>query len=142
MNLVVNARDATPNIGTISISTHAVSSAAGALPDTDVPAGDYVVLTVTDEGAGMTPEAQARLYEPFFTTKPTGEGTGLGLATVQGIVEQDRGTSDSARGAARARRSASTCLSWRCRSRTLRRRARRRSSLGERRRSWSSKTTR
>ena len=91
MNLVINARDAITSIGSISISTRAVSAATLTLPDPDVPAGDYVMLSVADEGEGMTPEAQVHLCEPFFTTKPEGQGTGLGLATVQGIVQQTRG---------------------------------------------------
>ncbi len=90
MNLVVNARDAIPRDGAITMSTRVVGGPSSPLPDVDVPPGRYVLLTVTDDGTGMTPEVRSHLFEPFFTTKLAGEGTGLGLATVYGIVEQAR----------------------------------------------------
>ena len=85
LNVVINARDAMPAGGTITIAT-----AAGA-PRPGSPEDGYVVLSVTDEGTGMPPHVLERATEPFFTTKGVGEGTGLGLAMVQGFVQQSRG---------------------------------------------------
>jgi len=92
MNLVVNARDAMPNGGKISIATSNVTldenyalTRPGAIP------GDYVMLSVSDTGCGMTDEAKAHLFEAFFTTKPAGKGTGLGLATCRTIAQQSGG---------------------------------------------------
>jgi len=97
MNLTVNARDAMPNGGTITIST----SNATVAESGELAAGDYVVLTVADNGDGMTDEIKAKIFEAFFTTKPEGKGTGLGLATCQSIVSNWRGkmTVDSKPGA-------------------------------------------
>ena len=92
MNLVVNARDAMPNGGLVTITTQAVT-----LESTQVEThpnmipGEYVLLSVCDTGSGMTDEVKAHMFEVFFTTKPLGKGTGLGLATCQTIVQQSGG---------------------------------------------------
>ncbi len=85
INLALNARDAMPYGGTLTIRT----SMAGADPSRD--RGEDVVLTVADDGIGMSEEVKQRIFEPFFTTKEVGKGTGLGLATVYGIVHQAGG---------------------------------------------------
>ncbi len=88
MNLVVNARDATTGGGAIVIETSTVDVPP---PHLELKRGSYVTLTVSDNGCGMSDETRSRLFEPFFTTKPRGHGTGLGLATVYGIVMQTGG---------------------------------------------------
>jgi two-component system cell cycle sensor histidine kinase/response regulator CckA len=88
MNLTVNARDAMPGGGRITISTSQRTVAEAGLADAQIPPGDYAVLSIADEGCGMTEEVRAKIFAPFFTTKPAGKGTGLGLATCQRIVAQ------------------------------------------------------
>ena len=95
MNLCVNARDAMPDGGRITIETsrtHLDSEFIESHPW--AKEGDYVVLSVSDTGTGISPEIRDRIYEPFFTTKEVGEGTGLGLATVYAIVKRHGGYID------------------------------------------------
>ncbi len=91
-NLCVNSRDAIQNVGKITIETDNIHlEDSYLLQNPDFKPGDYVVLQVSDNGCGMDKETVANLFEPFFTTKDVGEGTGLGMATVYGIVRQNDG---------------------------------------------------
>lgn len=88
LNLAINARDAMPDGGTLTISTSKQSLEA----DPEIPAGDYIEIAVRDTGTGMDADTLRRAMEPFFTTKPVGKGTGLGLAQIYGSARQARGT--------------------------------------------------
>jgi CheY-like chemotaxis protein len=93
LNLVVNARDAMPDGGVLRVFTERVAlTEANYPPPYDVPAGDYVVLGVSDTGMGMSPFVRAKAFEPFFTTKEPGGGSGLGLSQCYGFARQSGGT--------------------------------------------------
>lgn len=93
MNLATNARDAMPQGGHLTIETSAayLDEEYVHRKHAVIPAGHYTLITVTDDGCGIPPEEMSHIFEPFYTTKPLGEGTGLGLATVYGIVKQNKG---------------------------------------------------
>jgi two-component system, cell cycle sensor histidine kinase and response regulator CckA len=89
LNLAINARDAMPQGGRLTLATGDRAISGG--EDAALPAGDYVTLTITDTGAGIPDDVLPHIFEPFFTTKPVGQGTGLGLSMAEGIVQQSRG---------------------------------------------------
>lgn len=91
LNLCINARDAMPDGGRIAVETGNRTVDARSASDRDMPPGDYVTLSVSDDGVGMPPEVVARVFEPFFTTKPIGVGTGLGLSMIYGFAKQSGG---------------------------------------------------
>jgi len=92
LNLAVNSRDAMPDGGTLRVRLrNAMIDLEEASKREPMPAGDYVLLSVTDTGVGMDEKTKAHIFEPFFTTKAVGKGTGLGLATVYGVVKQSGG---------------------------------------------------
>ncbi|MYZ44465.1 hybrid sensor histidine kinase/response regulator [Schauerella aestuarii] len=92
LNLCINARDAMPDGGRLAIETQNVVLATAEAHALDLTPGDYVVLTVNDTGCGMPPAVVARAFDPFYTTKPLGSGTGLGLSMTYGFARQSNGT--------------------------------------------------
>jgi two-component system cell cycle sensor histidine kinase/response regulator CckA len=92
VNLAVNARDAMPNGGKLSIRTsNMAANTVSELGDRTIPSAEYVMVEITDSGAGIAPEILDKIFEPFFTTKEVGKGTGLGLSMVYGFVKQSGG---------------------------------------------------
>ncbi|MFP4070887.1 MAG: PAS domain S-box protein [Desulfovibrionales bacterium] len=91
VNLCINSRDAISGIGTITIETDNVSFDMSTCSNADCIPGDFVMLAVSDDGSGMDNDTLEKIFEPFFTTKELGKGTGLGLATIHGIVRQNNG---------------------------------------------------
>jgi two-component system, cell cycle sensor histidine kinase and response regulator CckA len=94
LNLLVNARDAMPDGGTVTVSARNLPQAEAGKLQPDLPAADYLLLEVSDTGTGIPPEYREKVFEPFFTSKEVGHGTGLGLATCFGIVKNHKGTID------------------------------------------------
>jgi len=92
LNLATNARDAMPKGGTFTVTTGHISVKPGEVTARPSEPGDYVILEVGDTGSGIAPEIKSKIFDPFFTTKEVGKGTGLGLATVYGIVRQTGGS--------------------------------------------------
>ncbi len=92
VNLVLNARDAMPSGGSLTLQTQLVKlDELSATQEFSIPSGEYIMLSITDAGTGMSADVRQHIFEPFYTTKPLGKGTGLGLATVYGIVQQNSG---------------------------------------------------
>jgi signal transduction histidine kinase len=91
LNLVINARDAMPEGGRLTIETKNTSLDVGRAAQMDLPSGNYVCISVSDTGTGMTPDVLAQAFDPFFTTKPIGAGTGLGLSMIYGFTRQSEG---------------------------------------------------
>jgi Histidine kinase-, DNA gyrase B-, and HSP90-like ATPase len=91
LNLCINARDAMPNGGKLMVETANNSFDGRAGSERDLPPGQYVSLCVSDNGTGMTPDVAAHAFDPFYTTKPIGMGTGLGLSMIYGFVRQSGG---------------------------------------------------
>jgi len=92
LNLAINARDAMPGGGRLTISAHNVELLAQALADSDrAEPGDYIEVRVSDTGVGMSPDVLSKVFDPFYTTKPLGQGTGLGLSMIYGFVQQSKG---------------------------------------------------
>jgi signal transduction histidine kinase len=92
VNLCLNSRDAMPDGGNIVVSTRNVPKGDQLTANTDLAAGDYFEISVSDTGEGMPPDIVGRAFDPFFTTKPVGQGSGLGLSQVYGFARQSGGT--------------------------------------------------
>jgi len=109
LNLAINARDAMPTGGKLTISTAKLTRGDRSCPLPDVESGDYVMISVADTGTGMSEEVRNRAFEPFFTTKEPGKGTGLGLSMVYGFAKRPAGPSRSTLRSARELRSGFIC---------------------------------
>ncbi|HEV2561744.1 MAG TPA: ATP-binding protein [Rhizomicrobium sp.] len=94
LNLAINARDAMPNGGRLTFTTRNVRVGEPPADASDIVPGEYVELSLSDTGAGMSDEVRAKAFDPFFTTKPHGKGTGLGLSTTFGYIRQSSGYLD------------------------------------------------